>query len=68
MNHNMNAKEQQSMFQEMGFNAFYIGKSLDDLLRAIVIFQRPENVHYDIFLNQETKPIVEASGHIFMQV
>ena len=27
----MNAKEQQSMFKEMGVKTFYIGKSLDDL-------------------------------------
>ncbi len=47
----MNAEEQQSMFKEMG--------------RATVIFQGPENVLYDIFVNPETKPIVEASGHIY---
>ena len=44
---------------------FYIGKSLDDPQRATVIFQGPENVLYDIFMNPETKPIVEASGHIY---
>ena len=27
----MNAKEQQTMFKEMGVKTFYIGKSLDDL-------------------------------------
>ncbi len=43
----------------------YIGKSLDDPQRATVIFQGPENVLYDIFMNPETKPIVEASGHIY---
>ncbi|ABB50281.1 conserved hypothetical protein [Prochlorococcus marinus str. MIT 9312] len=61
----MNAKEQQSMFKEMGVKTFYIGKSLDDPQRAIVIFQGPENVLFDIFMNPETKPIVEASGHIY---
>ena len=61
----MNAKEQQSMFKEMGVKTFYIGKSLDDSQRATVIFQGPENVLYDIFMNPETKPIVEASGHIY---
>ena len=61
----MNAKEQQTMFKEMGVKTFYIGKSLDDSKRAIVIFQGPENVLYDIFMNPETKPIVDASEHIY---
>ena len=34
----MNAKEQQLMFKAMGVKTFYIGKSLDDLQRATVIF------------------------------
>ena len=38
----MNAKEQQTMFKEMGVKTFYIGKSLDDPQRATVIFQGPE--------------------------
>ena len=49
----------------MGIKTFYIGKALDDPQRATVIFQWPENVLYDIFMNPETKPIVEASGHIY---
>ena len=61
----MNAKEQQTMFKEMGVKTFYIGKSLDDPKIATVIFQGPENTLYDIFMNAETKPIVEASGHIY---
>ena len=61
----MNAAEQQSMFKEMGVTTFYIGKFLDDPKRATVIFQGPKNVLYDIFINPETKPIVEASGHIY---
>ena len=61
----MNAPEQQKMFKEMGVKTFYIGKSLDDPQRATVIFQGPENVLYDIFMNPETKTIVEASGHIY---
>ena len=61
----MNAKEQQTMFKEMGVKTFYIGKSLDDSQRATVIFQGPENTLYDIFMNPETNPIVEASGHIY---
>ena len=61
----MKAPEQQSMFDEMGVKTFYLGKSLDDPTRATVMFQGPENVLYDIFINPETKPIVEASGHIY---
>ena len=61
----MNAKEQQMMFREMGVQIFYIGKSFNDSKRATVIFQGPENVLYDIFMNPETKTIVEASGHIY---
>ena len=37
----------------------------DDAKRATVIFQGPENVLYDIFMNPETIPIVESSGHIY---
>ena len=61
----MNAKEEQIMFKEMGVKTFYIGKSLDDPQRATVIFQGPVNVLYDIFMITETKPIVEAKGHIY---
>ena len=61
----MNAAEQQAMFREMGVKTFYIGRSLEDPKRATVIFQGPKNVLFDIFKNPETKPIVEASGHIY---
>lgn len=61
----MKAPEQQAMFNEMGVKTFYIGKSLDDLTRTTVMFQGPKNVLYDIFINPETKRIVEASGHIY---
>ena len=61
----MNSPEQQAMFTEMGVKTFYLGKSLDDPKKATVIFQGPVNVLYDIFTNPETKPIVEASGHIY---
>jgi len=61
----INAKEQQLMSKVIGIKTFYIGKSLDDLQKPTVIFQGPENVLYDIFMNPETKPIVEASGHIY---
>ena len=61
----MNAPEQQAMFVEMGVRTFYIGVSKDDPSRAIVIFQGPENILHDIFVNPETKPVVEASGHIY---
>ena len=62
---NMNAKQQQAMFKEMGVKTFYIGKSLKDPQQATVIFQGPENVLHDIFINPETKPNVEASVHIY---
>ena len=61
----MKAPEQQSMFNEMGVKIFYLGKSLGDPKRATVMFQGPENVLYDIIINPETKPIVEASGHVY---
>ena len=61
----MNASEQQEMFAEMGVKTFYIGVSKDDPSRATVMFQGPEDILYDIFMNPETKPIVEASGHIY---
>ena len=61
----MNAPQQQAMFKEMSVKIFYLGKSTDDPTRATVMFQGPENVLYDIFINPQTKPIVEASGHIY---
>ena len=61
----MNADEQQSMLKEMRVKTFYIGKSLNDTQRENVIFQGLENVLYDIFMNLETKPIIEDSGHIY---
>ena len=61
----MNAPKQKAMFKEMGVKIFYIGKSLEDTERATVMFQGPTNVLFDIFNNPETKPIVEASGHIY---
>ena len=61
----MNAPEQQAMFAEMGVKTFYIGLNKDDPKRATVMFKGPENVLYEIFVNPDTKPIVEASGHIY---
>ncbi len=49
----------------MGVKKFYIGKSLKDPQKVTVIFQGPENVLHDIFINPETKPNVEASVHIY---
>ncbi|HGY5539862.1 MAG TPA: DUF3764 family protein [Prochlorococcus sp.] len=28
------------------------------------VFQGPEDVLYDVFVNPKTKPVIEASGHI----
>ena len=61
----MNAPEQQAMFKEMGIKTFYIGESMGDPKRATVMFEGPKNVLYKIFTSPETKPIVEASGHIY---
>ena len=61
----MNVAEKQVMFKKMGLKTFYIGKSLKDPKRATVTFQGPKNVLFDIFNNPETKPTVEASGHIY---
>ena len=61
----MNAPEQQAMFAQMGIKTFYMGVSKDDPDRATVMFQGPEDVLYEIFMNPETKIVVEASGHIY---
>ena len=61
----MEAPEQQAMFSEMGVKVFYLGVSQENQKRATVMFQGPENVLNDIFKNPQTKPIVEASGHIY---
>ena len=61
----MNAPEQQAMFAEMGVKSLFIGVHKDDPQRATVMFQGPEDVLYTIFTNPGTKPIVEASGHVY---
>ena len=61
----MNSNDQLTMFKEMGVKTFYIGKSLENPQKATEIFRGPQNVLYDIFINLETKPLVEASGHIY---
>ena len=61
----MNAPEQQAMFAQMGVKTFYIGVCKDDPSRATVMFQGPENILYNIFMDPKTKPIVEASGHVY---
>ena len=61
----MNAKEQLVLFTEMRVKDIYLAKLLDTPHRATVIFQGPENFLYGIFMKPETKPIVEASGHIY---
>ena len=61
----MNSREQKAMFKEIAVTAFYIGKSLDDPKRAKVMFQGSENVLHNILINPETKPIIEASGHVY---
>ena len=61
----MNATEQQAMFTEMGVKTFYIGKSFENPQKATVMFQGPKDVLFNIFNNPESKPIVEASGHIY---
>ena len=43
----------------------YIGEFIGDSKRATVMFEGPENVLYNIFISPKTKPIVEASGHIY---
>ena len=53
----IDAPEHQAMFAEMGVKTFF--------QRATVMFQGPEDVLYNIFMNPETKPIVEASGHVY---
>ena len=53
------------MFKEMGVKTFYMGKSLDDPKRATLMFQGCKKFLYDIFVNPETKPIVESSEHIY---
>ena len=62
---NRNVKEQQIIFKEMGVKTFYIPKSLSDPQKVNLIFQGRGNVLYDIFMNPETKPIFEASIHIY---
>ena len=61
----MNAPEQQAMFNKMGVKTFYIVECIGDPKRAIVMFEGSENILYNIFTSPETKPVVEASVHIY---
>ena len=49
----------------MVVKTFYIGKLLDDPQMETAIFQGPENVPYDIFMNTNTKLLVKALGYIY---
>ena len=60
----MNSKKKQEMLKEMRVKTFYIGKSFVNPQRAGV-FQGPKNVLFDIFMNPETKLIVETLGLIY---
>ena len=53
------------MFKEMGIKTIYVGKSLDNPQRLTVIFQGPDNVPYDIFMDPEIKLFLKLQG-IFM--
>ena len=64
----MNTIEQRRMFKEIVVKIFYIFKSLDDSQKITEIFQVTENVLNDIFMNPETKSIVEVSGHIYESI
>jgi len=61
----MNEPERRKMFRKMVVKTFYIGECIGDSKRATVIFKGPENVLSNIFISPETKPIVEAFGHIY---
>ena len=49
----------------MGVKTFCICECIGESKRANVMLEGPENVLYNIFTSPETKPIVEASGHIY---
>ena len=61
----MKAPAQQKIFREIGVKTFYIGECIGDSKRATVMFEGPENILNNIFINPETKPIFEASAHIY---
>ena len=61
----MHPPEKKATFKAMGGKIFNVGIGHADPTRAVVMFQGPENVLYDIFMAPETKPIVEASGHVY---
>ena len=60
----MNANVLQTMFKEMGVKILYIGKPLDYPPKSDCNFSMIRRCFYDIFMNRETKTIVEAPGNI----
>ena len=64
----MNAKNSKKCLRKWELKTFYIVNSFDDLKSATVIFQRPKNVFYDIFINPERKSILGASGYIYESI
>ena len=50
----------------MGVKIFFIGKSLDNAQSSTVIFEGPENVLYDIFMNPKQNLYLKLQD-IFMR-
>ena len=61
----MNTNYLRSLCPALQNKTYFIGVCKDDPQRATVMFQGPEDVLHNIFTNPETKPIVEASGHVY---
>ena len=57
-------KQSRNSLKKLELKHFNIGKSLDYAQRATIIFQGPENVLYDIFMNPETKSIVKLQDNL----
>ncbi len=49
----------------MGIKTFYIGECIGESKRGNLVFKGPENVSYNIFTCQDSKPILENSDHIY---
>ena len=61
----MNTPELQAKFKDMGVRTFHIGECIGGSKRETVMFEGQENVLYRISTSPKTKPIVEASSHIY---
>tara|TARA_Y100001968_G_scaffold328747_1_gene376516 strand:+ start:699 stop:998 length:300 start_codon:yes stop_codon:yes gene_type:complete len=55
------------MLNSLGIVPLYRGLNQDDSSRAIVIFQAKKGIALQMWLNKDSKKMIESSGHIYSE-